>query len=360
MAKRTKASYLNTILIIFLIISSVLISCQSEIGERPVNSPTVNTAVNPTVNTTGNPTDHKAVETTKGATNKPANSQTDSKEEFSLTVLSTNDIHGYFETMPGYATIIKQIRSEGENVILLDAGDLFKRGKYESYKGKIEIDILNKMGYDAMVLGNNEFKVPGSKKSKKNSGTLEESDSQIFNLIKWAKFPILCGNVKLKDTNNYIEGTKPYTVVNVNGVKVGIIGVTSTAPEEDKLDMTVNKDFILGHKAVKALLPEVKSNSDIQIALSHAGMKVNKKIEGVSAIISGHDHMTTFKPIDSNGIPIIQAGGEDMNHLGRLDLNFKRQNNEWILDNYSGQLYSAEGFAKDEEIQKIIDGYIKR
>jgi|GEM_PF-856188 len=352
MIKRTKASYLHTILIFLLIISSVFISCQSEIGEGTVNSPIVNTTVNST--------EHKAVEATKGTDDKPTDSPIGNKEEFSLTVLSTNDIHGYFETMPAYATIVKQIRNEGKNVILLDAGDLFKRGKYENYKGKIEIDIMNKMGYDAMVLGNNEFKVPGSKNSKKNSGTLEESDRQISNLVKWANFPILCGNVKIKDTDDYIKGTKPYTVVNLSGVRVGIIGVTSTAPKEDKLDMTVNKEFVSAHKAVKALLPEVKSISDIQIVLSHEDMKINKKIEGVSAIISGHDHTTTFKPIDSNGIPIIQAGGEEMNHLGRLDLNFRCQNNEWVLDNYSGMLYSAEAFEKDEEIQKIIDGYIKR
>ncbi len=359
MGKQLKVIYLNFILIIILILPLALTSCNSENTRIPVNTPTIRTTLNPTGQPL-NPTSKSVIEPTEEPNKKPADTGINNKDEYLLTVLSTNDIHGYFETMPGYATIIKQVRNEQKNVILLDAGDLFKRGKYENYQGKIEIDLLNEMGYNAMVLGNNEFKVPGSKNSKKNSGTLQESDSQISNLVKWAKFPILCGNVKLKDTDNYIEGIKPYTIVNVNGMKVGIIGITSTSPEEDKLEMTVNKNFTSGLKVVKELLPEVKSNSDIQIVLSHAGMSINKKIKDVSAVISGHDHMTTFKPIDSNGIPIIQAGGEDMNHLGRLDLNFKHQGNEWVLDSYNGKLYSAEGIAKDDKVKSIIDGYIKR
>jgi 5'-nucleotidase len=315
-------------------------SCDSGTNEKPLNTPTICITTEPT----GHPT------------SKPASNP----EEYSLTVLSTNDIHGNFETLPEYATIVKQVRNERKNVLLLDAGDVFKRGKYENYQGKIEMDIYNEMGYDAMVLGNNEFKVPGSKKSKKNSGTLYDSDRQISNLIKWVEFSILCGNVKLKDTNKYIDGTKPYTVIDVNGVKVGIIGVTSTSPKEEKLDMTVNKDFIPAQKAVEQLLPEVKSISDIQIVLSHAGMNFNKKIKDVSAIISGHDHIRTKKPVVSDGIPIIQAGGEELHYLGRLDLDFRYQDNKWVLDNFNGKLYSADGIVKDEKIKKIIDDYSKK
>ncbi|HEY9061253.1 MAG TPA: metallophosphatase [Pseudobacteroides sp.] len=344
MLKRFKLFNCGFILVLF-VLSLALTSCNSGTSEKTLRTPTIGKA---TIDTATEPTGHSA--------SKPAVIPS----TYSLTILSTNDIHGHIETLPEYATIVKQVRSERKNVLLLDAGDVFKRGKYENYQGKIEMDIYNEMGYDAMVLGNNEFKVPGSKKSKKNSGTLEDSDKQISSLIKWAQFPILCGNVKLKDTNKYIDGTKPYTVIDVNEVKVGIIGVTSTAPKEEKLDMTVNKDFISPQKAVKQLLPEVKRVSDIQIVLSHAGMSNDKKVKDVSAIIGGHDHIRTLKPVVSNGIPIMQAGGEELHYLGRVDLEFKQKDNNWVLDSFSTNLYPADGIVKDERIKRIIDDYRKR
>lgn len=278
-------------------------------------------------------------------------------KDYSLTILGTNDIHGCFNTMPQYSTIVNQVRGERENVLLLDAGDIFKRGKYEDYQGKIEMEIANAMGYDAMVLGNNEFKVPGSKKSKKKAGTLLESDTQISNLVKWARFPILCGNVRLNGTNEYIDNVKPYVVEEIGGLRVAIIGITSTSPKDEALEMAVNKDFIPGDEAVRQLLPGVKRVSDIQIVLSHAGISTDKMIKGVSAIIGGHDHISTSKPVVSNGIPIMQAGGGGRHYLGRLDLNFKYKDDKWVLDNFNGRLYSAKGITKDEEIKNIIDGY---
>jgi len=342
MRKTTRVHFLATILIVFLLLT--LISCSSQNEKEPMNtadSVVEETAVYPKNNKASSPTSISSA----------------NLKEYSITILETNDIHGRFEKMAEYATIINQVRKDEKNVILLDAGDVFKRGKYENYQGKIEMDIFNEIGYDAMVLGNNEFKVPGSRGSKRNSGTLYESDRQISNLVKWAKFPMLCSNVKLKDSDKYIDGIKPFTVLNINGVRVGIIGITSTSPAEEKLDMTVNKEFISGSKAVKRLLPEVEAVSDIQIVLSHAGMNVNRKINDVEAIISGHDHIKTFKPIVSDGIPIMQAGGEVAHYLGRLDLKFKRQDNKWVLYNFEGKLYSADGVEKDEGVKKIIDDY---
>ncbi len=329
MAKRSKLYYIAFLLTVFLVSIFTLTSCNS--GQVKKNdNPGIRTAV-----------------------------PDKDSESYSLTILGTNDIHGHFNKMPQYATIVNQVRNERKNVLLLDAGDIFKRGKYENFKGKIEMEIADAMGYDAMVLGNNEFKVPNSKKSKKNCGTLFESDSQISNLVKWAKFPILCGNVKLNNTNKYITGVKPYVVKEIGGLNVAIIGITSTSPEDEHLDMAVNKDFIPGEEAVRQLLPEVNGTSDIQVVLSHAGIVIDKKIKDVSAVIGGHDHISTSEPVVSNGIPIMQAGGEEDYYLGRLDLNFKRQNNKWVLDNFNGRLYSADGVAKDEKIEKIIDGYKK-
>ncbi|MHB1485774.1 MAG: metallophosphoesterase [Saccharofermentanales bacterium] len=277
--------------------------------------------------------------------------------EYSLTIFATNDLHGQLIAMPAYSTIINKVRDEKKNVLLLDAGDFFKRGPYESYHGKIEIEMFNAMKYDAIIPGNNEFKVPGSKNSTAFAGSLEESDNQIKNIISWAKFPVLCGNVKLNDTGKYIDGTKPYIVKRIGGIKIGIIGIANSEPTAESLDMGKNKKFISGELAVKELLPEVKKNSDIQIVLSHAGMNINRQIGDVSAIISGHDHMILQPPEMSGAIPITQAGGENDHYLYRLDLDFKLENGEWVLKNITGKLDSGIGVERDTTIEQIIDSY---
>ena len=277
---------------------------------------------------------------------------------YTITILATNDIHGHFDTLPEYLTIISQIRSERENVLLLDAGDFFKRGPYESCQGEIEISLFNAMGYDALVLGNNEFKSPGSPKSAKRSGTLEESDEQIANIIKWADFPVLCGNVTLRDSGAYIDGVKPYIVEHVGGIAIGIIGITHMDPAENNLDMAVNKDFLAGDEAVKQLLPLIREESDIQIVLSHAGFLIDYQIENVSAVISGHDHFPLENIKNAYNIPITQGGGEEKHCLSRLDLYFEYINGEWVLIDFDSVLYSADGVSKDMELQRMIDAFI--
>ncbi|MCL2514110.1 MAG: metallophosphoesterase, partial [Oscillospiraceae bacterium] len=127
--------------------------------------------------------------------------------DYSLLILSTNDIHGHFDDLARYSSLVKQLREENHEVLLLDAGDLFRRGPYESWHGEIEIEILNAIGYNAMALGNNDFKVPGMDGDPYTpGGSLEQSGRQIADLVEWANFPILCGNVKMKETGKYMSG----------------------------------------------------------------------------------------------------------------------------------------------------------
>jgi len=266
---------------------------------------------------------------------------------YELTILATNDLHGHISTMPEYLTIINQVRGERDHVLLLDAGDVFRRGPYQEYQGSVEIALFNQMGYNALVPGNNEFKVPGSPDSKDGAGTLEESDAQLADIIRWADFPVLCGNVTLKSTGAYIEGTRPWVIEVVGGLRIGIIGVTHMQPAENKLEMAADKNFVRGDLAVKQLLPEVREASDIQIVLSHAGLSTDKKIKNVSAVIGGHDHNILEDYKNRYGVPVTQGGGEDDHRLTRLDLTFALVDGAWVLQASQGMLYTADGLEKD-------------
>ena len=110
---------------------------------------------------------------------------------YTLTVLHTNDIHGNVEDLPEYSTLIKQARENIKNLVVLEGGDIFARGEFEIFGGIPEISMINEMGYDAWVLGNNDFRLP-------KDGKLPETDETINNLIAASKQPTLCGNVIYK------------------------------------------------------------------------------------------------------------------------------------------------------------------
>ena len=87
-----------------------------------------------------------------------------------LTILHTNDTHSRIDPFPPgskyeglggmakRAHLIKQIRNDNKNVLLLDAGDIFQGTPYFNvYGGELEFKLMSEMGYDATTLGNHDF-----------------------------------------------------------------------------------------------------------------------------------------------------------------------------------------------------------
>src|SRR5215217_1270359 len=88
-----------------------------------------------------------------------------------LTILHTNDVHSRIEPFPmdgsrnqglggvaRRAALVKKIRQEQKNVLLLDAGDIFQGTPYFNlYGGELEMQIMSDMGYDAATMGNHDF-----------------------------------------------------------------------------------------------------------------------------------------------------------------------------------------------------------
>ncbi|HMX37228.1 MAG TPA: metallophosphoesterase, partial [Ferruginibacter sp.] len=88
-----------------------------------------------------------------------------------LTILHTNDVHSRLEPFPmdggrnqglggvaARAELIRRIRGEESNVLLLDAGDIFQGTPFFNiYKGEPEMRAMAAMGYDAATMGNHDF-----------------------------------------------------------------------------------------------------------------------------------------------------------------------------------------------------------
>ncbi len=291
-------------------------------------------------------------------------------ETFELTILQTNDLHGHLDDMvtledgtlhhnsiAKYATIIENVREEEENVLLVDGGDVFLRGEFQKGQGDLETSILKALDYDAMVLGNNDFRVYPA-----GEGTPVSLYEQLKDYHRNVNFQILTGNVVEKETGKYIQNVKPWKGFTFDGIQVGMIGLTSMKPEMRGWNDVSHLDFIEPVEALKGLLPEVKS--DIKIVLSHAGNPEDHnlaRVPGISAVIGADTHKVIKTPeYEFNGevmVPITQAGGEQEHYLGRLDLSFKVVDGKMQLAESTGFLYDVTDVPADAEIQAMIDDY---
>ncbi|MDI5789473.1 metallophosphoesterase [Bacillus licheniformis] len=71
--------------------------------------------------------------------------------------MHTNDTHAHLDGAARRAAKVKEIRSETENNVLLDAGDVFPAICIYKWNGLADLKLMNMMGYDAMTFGNHEF-----------------------------------------------------------------------------------------------------------------------------------------------------------------------------------------------------------
>jgi 5'-nucleotidase/UDP-sugar diphosphatase len=218
-----------------------------------------------------------------------------------LVIVHTNDTHGhpvkFFKHpvpdvggLPARSTLVRQIRKENENVLVLDAGDL-NTGRAEStfFKAKPDIEGYNYIGYDAMALGNHEFD---------NSREVLEWQKSL------AHFPFLSANIKTQD-GEYL--TRRYIIKKFHGFKVAIFGLTT---KETLLTGNPKyiKDLIFEDEieVARKLVPELKKKADLVIALVHMGIyqsfregsrKLASEVDGIDLIVDGHTHTKLDSPI---------------------------------------------------------------
>lgn len=277
----------------------------------------------------------------------------DSPDNFHLTVLHTNDFHGVdYSALAREATLIKRIRSEEPHLLYLEAGDTFARGPYHrKFYGALEFAVLNALNCDAMALGNNEFKATNSKDS---------SLSHLSARIAQANFPVLCANVKIVKDGTYLPKVQPYHIKIIDGIKIGLIGVTSDRiMDYPQLDGFLVEDPI---RTFQNLFPQVASESDFVLALTHIGFGSDRllaaRVRGLGAVIGGDSHTALANPFNEKNIPIVQAGSNGR-YLGRLDLYFEKQNSVWVLTQFKGELLPiTREIPEDPEIRGIIDRFM--
>jgi 5'-nucleotidase len=273
-----------------------------------------------------------------------ANTYNTTKDSDTITILHTNDVHSRLEPFPmdsgrnagrgGVATraaIINQIRLEVDNVLLLDAGDMFQGTPYFNvYKGEPEIKAMSMMQYDAATMGNHDF-----------DGGIENFAVQ----LQHASFPILMCNYDFTNTPMH-EKYKPYKIFDKKGIKVGVTGVGIELQGLVPQNLYGNTSYKNPIESVNATTKILKqAGCDLIICLSHLGDKYEdnkvsdevlaKECYDIDLIIGGHTHRFFTEPrkyTNKNGGDtfVNQVGWAGL-QLGRLDYKFEGKKNKKLL-----------------------------
>nr|WP_319247452.1 bifunctional metallophosphatase/5'-nucleotidase [uncultured Celeribacter sp.] len=219
--------------------------------------------------------------------------------DYALTILHTNDFHARFEPISKYdsgcssednaegkcfggsarlVTAVEEARARSDNSILVDGGDQFQGTLfYTYYKGKLAAEMMNKLGYDAMTVGNHEF---------------DDGPEVLRGFMDALDFPVLMSNADFSGEDLLKDKLLKSTVIEKNGEKIGLIGLTPQNTDElsspgPNVIFTDPSDAVQGE--VDKLTEEGVNKI---IVLSHSGYRVDKEVAanttGVDVIVGGH------------------------------------------------------------------------
>ena len=261
-----------------------------------------------------------------------------SEDLINISIVHTNDLHCHIEPFSGgnsntngkgglarISAMVKKIKSENQNTLLFDAGDMFQGTPYYNYfKGELMLKLMSAVGYDAGTIGNHEF---------------DDGLEGIADSLPGAEFPLIISNYDFSDTilNNRFPEWK---IFKKSGIKIGVygLGIKLKGLVADKhFGNTIYIDPVKTALKMESFLKNDKK-CDLVICLSHLGLKYrNDKVSDMvlatetsftDLIIGGHTHSFLEAPVieknkAGNQVIVNQASWGGM-VLGKIDFVFEK------------------------------------
>lgn len=328
-----------------------------------VSTATADTASHETVNPKeSQSTKHSLTGIQSQATAQPKQAQ--AKPSQTHTILHTNDIHGRLVEEEGRVIGMaktKTIKDQHQPDLMLDAGDAFQGLPLSNQsKGEEMAKAMNAVGYDAMVAGNHEF---------------DFGYDQLKKLESMLNFPILSSNV-------YKDGKlafKPSTIIEKNGVRYGIIGVTT--PETKTKTSPTGIKGVTFDDPLKSVLREMNALNgkvDTFVILSHLGVdsttqetwrsdyltqQINRRTQYTvpTIVIDGHSH-TVMQHGQMYGRDLLAQTGTALANIGKIDFNFANN----TVSDLKASLISVKDVAQVQpdptvkaQVDKANDAFLK-
>ena len=299
-----------------------------------------------------------------------------------ITILGTTDLHGNIDPVDYYtnkpdnrglakiSTLIKGIRKEQPNVLLIDSGDTIQGTPLESFHGRKNNEppdpmmlVMNSLNYDSMTVGNHEYNF-GLK-------VLEKARKE-------AKFPWLSANTYDNKTGK--THYQPYLVRELGGVRIGILGLTTPGiPNWDNPPNYAGLEFHNPILEAKKWVPilRTKEKVDLVVIAMHMGLEedlrtgqtnpgqvpdeneaiaIAKEVPGVDLIFMGHTHRDV-PSLYINGVLLTQANAWGR-HLARADVYLQKSETGWhVYAKTARTIPSEDRIEPDPAVVKLAEPY---
>ena len=294
-----------------------------------------------------------------------------SPKETTLTLLETTDTHGRYDEFANDALIIKQMKAElGDRLILLDNGDDMQGSVFQYCSNQdaehpnLVSEVLNYFPYDAVCVGNHDI----------------EAGRKVFDRVySELKMPVLAANVIDESTGEpYFT---PYIILNRDGFKIAVLGlltpyVVTWVPDRLRPGLRFEQLEATAGKWVKII--QEKEHPDLMVGLFHSGYEpqvqnlppdhplgrenatkwVAENVPGFDIIFYGHDHRSKAEKLtNSNGEPVyvLNSGNRGVG-LALAEVTLKKGQKP----NISVSLMLTDQENKDEAFQSLVQPYIDR
>ncbi|SFE56602.1 bifunctional metallophosphatase/5'-nucleotidase [Roseivivax sediminis] len=261
--------------------------------------------------------------------------------DVTLTILHTNDFHDRFEPISAYdSTCAPEDNEAGEcfggiarlvtaidaaregaqsDVLLLDAGDMFQGSLFfTEYGGEIAAEFMNRLGYDAMAVGNHEF---------------DNGPEGLGEFLDLAEFPVLSANIDVSGAQGLGDLRKSVVLETEGGTQVGVVSVLA----EDTPETSSPGDNVIFSSTVDAAQAEIDALTergiDKIVLLTHVGLpedrRLAEELTGVDLVIGGHSHTLLGDmegaagpyPVMVGDVPIFTAYAYGK-YLGEIEVTF--------------------------------------
>jgi 2',3'-cyclic-nucleotide 2'-phosphodiesterase (5'-nucleotidase family) len=232
-----------------------------------------------------------------------------------LTILHVNDLHSRLLPLENHhggfaylASVIRRERANCTDCILLNAGDVAQGTPVSTiFRGLPSFELANMLGIDAATLGNHDF---------------DYGWQQARKFLDVAKYPIV--DVNLVGPKGDLFTAKPWAILQVNGLKVGVIGVMT----EELKTLTTPKELGDCHtlplvETVRKAAHELRPQVDIVVVVAHVSpqeeLALLKSEPEVAVSVTGHLHTALPQPLIQDGRILVREKGY-AEELGRLEL----------------------------------------
>lgn len=224
---------------------------------------------------------------------------------------------------------------------MLDGGNtLFGNRLAQETQGRVIVEAMNLLGYDAMVLGSEDFRL--------GLDVLRQR-------MEEAEFPILSANVVIAETDQLFAA--PYVIKEIGDHKVAIIGLTNQEAASAAGGTIVVRNPL---EALQDYMAQVSEEADVVIVLSHLGtvmdMQLAGEVQGIDLIVGGQSRDVLDPPLwDEPSSTVIAQAGYRGEWIGVVRLDIVSQGK---VAGHEGQVVVLDDeFADDPEMRAFLDQY---